>query len=82
MKKIKLPEENKDYIDLSAVSTSQLIIVKEDTKIKGFIIFNDEEWGFQQAANMDDTYNWNYTLNDTIKEISKIYPTYTFFVEE
>ena len=82
MKIIIIPEKAENTINIAEITCSNLVIVKENNKIVGFLIYDDNQWGFQYSSDISDSEFWYDTLFEVIKSIQKFHPTYTFFVED
>lgn len=82
MKTIIIPEKAENTISIAETTCSNLVIVKENNKIVGFLVYDGNEWGFQYSSDTSDIECWDNNLFEVIKSIQKFHPTYTFFVED
>lgn len=80
MKKIKLPKTSENFIDLFEITNENLIIIRSEGNIMGFLVFNDDEWGFQYESDYQASAHWSYKLIDTINGILEDYPNCEFLV--
>ena len=77
MKTLILPVESNDekFIDISEITSDDLIIVYNDNELIGFCVYNEYNniWCIQNGCNIDNINHESASFYDLVKELQKEY---------
>ena len=77
MKTLILPEENnnEEFIDISEITSDDLIIVYNDNELIGFCVYNEYQniWYIQNGCDIDNIDHESSSFYDLVKELQKAY---------